>query len=174
MLPSSVRLLTFVNEILQSEGLYRPSTLPLKAPLWRKPKPPQRWWMNIINVVHLFTFYSAIWLKWGVNSKREMCLFWHSSSWEAPIWCSQHRGGHGDSCLTSPKSCSLVSKLNLKRGAEKISGSFSVFNSAFGRPRPRPSICRLDLIHNQNTVLLSGRINLPQTVCVIAEVRLYL
>lgn len=69
------RVPTFVNEIHQSKGAPRLPTFPLKAPLWRKPKLRQQWWMDIINVVHLQTFYSAIWENEGSTAKGKCACF---------------------------------------------------------------------------------------------------
>lgn len=72
---SPCRALTIVNEIFQSRGFSRLSAFPLKAPLLGKPKLPHQWWMDIINVVHLFTFYSAIWENEGSTAKGKCAYF---------------------------------------------------------------------------------------------------
>lgn len=87
ILCSPFRALTIVNEILQSKGLSWLSTFPLKAPLWRKPKLPHQWWMDIINVVHLFTFYSAIWENEGSTAKGK-CAYFGTPVPESHPFCS--------------------------------------------------------------------------------------
>lgn len=49
--------------------------LPPKAPPLRKPTLRQQWWMDIINVVHLLTFYSAILENEGSTAKGKCAYF---------------------------------------------------------------------------------------------------
>lgn len=164
MLCPPVQLLTVVNEIFQSKAHCRPSTLAFKAPLWRKPKPPQRWWMDIINVVHLFTFYSAIWENEGSTANGKCAYFGTPVPERHPFDVHGFRGGQGDSCLTSPKPWSLVSKLNLKR-IEDFWIFFSVY-SAFRRNETEHLQAGRRRTY-QNAVLLSGHTSISPKPCAL-------
>lgn len=70
--------------------------------------------MDIINVVHLFTFYSAIWENEGSTANGKCDYFGTPVPERHPFDVHGFRGGRGGSCLTSPKPRSLVAKTQLE------------------------------------------------------------
>lgn len=76
-----------VNDILQSLHA------PLKDLTGKKPKLPRQWWMNIINVVHLFTFTLQSWKIRGQQQKGNVAYNWTPISESLPrLGDSAHSG----------------------------------------------------------------------------------
>ncbi len=134
---SPCRPLTIVNEILQRGSLAL--HLPLKGPTVEETELPQLWWMDIINVVHLFTFYSAIWENEGSTATGKCAYFGTPVLESHPFGLhniKRHcrlRGAHLFDQLTLAQSWGLITKPIWSQNAYwfLISGSVTAFKHSW-------------------------------------------
>lgn len=118
--------------------------------------------MDIINVVHLFTFYSAIWENEGSTANGKCAYFGTLVSERVPIDVHGIGGGRGDSRLTSPKWWSRVGKLGLRRGED-----FWISLRVYSGERASAGWTGKNLSERSFAIWTHPS---PRPVCVIAEV----